>query len=241
MCKFCDKISQYKKGTNTRETFRCCYALRVDERIKKVAVDKHDSKLIRITSDELIAKEAWYHPSCYKLYTKPEKEVKGMNDTMKIDILKETVNEVISVAEGHVIYFDELQKKYLKNLEDRNFEISQAKKNLRRSIERNITNIRFVNVDEKDVICSKSTTFEDILSLLFKKQRKLEELKNVEENIYSAARAIRKDCQECDYCMSWSPSNEELDMESFPIPASIQRFLSLVISNEILPRNDENL
>ena len=37
---------------------------------------------------------------------------------------------------------------------------------------------------------------EEILSLFFKKQKKMEQLKNVEENIYSSTVAIRKELEE---------------------------------------------
>ena len=56
---------------------------------------------------------------------------------------------------------------------------------------------------------------EEILSLFFKKQKKMEQLKNVEENIYSSAVAIRKELEECTYNTSWPPSCDELD-ERFP-------------------------
>ena len=104
ICIFCDKTSKYKKGTNTREILRCCTELRVDQRLKKAAIDRHDSKLISLTSDELVAKEARYHPSCYKKYTKSEKPLKGQNDTLKIDILKSTIDELLASCEGHVTF-----------------------------------------------------------------------------------------------------------------------------------------
>ena len=54
---------------------------------------------------------------------------------------------------------------------------------------------------------------EEILSLFFKKQKKMKQLKNVEENIYSSAVAIRKELEECTYNASWSPSCDELDVD----------------------------
>ena len=48
-----------------------CAELRVDEKIRQTGAVKHDSKILSSTSDELFAKEAKYHPSCYKDYATP--------------------------------------------------------------------------------------------------------------------------------------------------------------------------
>ena len=48
-----------------------CAELRVDEKIRQIAVVKHDSKILSSTSDELFLKDAKYHSSCYKDYTTP--------------------------------------------------------------------------------------------------------------------------------------------------------------------------
>ena len=73
ICIFCGGDSKYKKEANTREPLRRCAQLRVDQKLKTIATERHDAKLIALTSDELVAKEARYHPSCYKVYTKPVK------------------------------------------------------------------------------------------------------------------------------------------------------------------------
>ena len=80
---------------------------------------------------------------------------------------------------------------------------------------------------------------EEILSLFFKKQKKLEQLKNVEENIYSSAVAIRKELEEFIYSTSWPPSCDELHMDCFPVSPSYLTFLSLVICNDAVPNNDK--
>ena len=67
---------------------RCCAQLRFDQKLKTIATERHDAKLIALTSDKLVAKEARYHPSCYKVYTKPVKPLMGQNDTFKIDALR---------------------------------------------------------------------------------------------------------------------------------------------------------
>ena len=56
------KTSNMRKEVK-QEKMICCVELRLDERIRQIATVKHDSKILSITSDELVAKEAKYHSS----------------------------------------------------------------------------------------------------------------------------------------------------------------------------------
>ena len=67
----------------------------------------------------------------------------------------------------------------------------------------------------------------------------MEQLKTVEENIYSLAVAIPKELEECTYNTSWRHLCDELDMDCFPISPSLRKFLSLVICNGTVPNNDK--
>ena len=231
-------FSKYKKGTNSREPLGCCVQLRVDQKLKTIATERHDAKLIALTSDELVVKETRYHPSCYKVYTKPVKQFMGQNDTFKTDALRSTIDELPASCEGHINFINDVKKTYFKKLE-KGVDTKKAFKNLRRSMEKNCSDVQFLIVDNEEVICPNTITMEEILSLFFKKQKKMEQLKNVEENIYSSAVAIRKELEECTYNTSWLPSCDELDMDCFPVSPSLQKFLSLVICNDAAPNNDK--
>ena len=39
--------------------------LQADETIRKIATQKNDSKILAITTNDLIAKEAYYRATCY--------------------------------------------------------------------------------------------------------------------------------------------------------------------------------
>ena len=119
----------------------------------------------------------------------------GQNDTFKIDALRSTMDELLASCEGHITSINDVKKTYLKKLEE-GVETKNATKTLRRSIERNCSYVQFLIVDNEEVICPNTITVEEILSLFFKKQKKMEQLKNVEENIHSSAVAIRKELEE---------------------------------------------
>ena len=182
----------------------------------------------------MLAKKARYHPSCYKVYTKPVKPLVGQNDA-----LRSKIDKLLSSCEGHNTFINDVKKTYFKKLEEGGVETKNATKNLRQHIERNCSDVQFLISYNEEVICPNTITMEKILSLFFKKQKKMEQLKNVEENIYSSAVAIRKELEECTDNTSWPPSCDELDMDCFPVSPSLRKFLSLVICNGAVPNNDK--
>ena len=120
-------IQKTKKG-QIREPLRCCAQLRVDQKLETIATERHDAKLIALASDDLVAKEALYHPSCYKVYTKPVKPLMGKNDTFKIDALRSTIDELLASCEVHITFINDVKKTYLKNLEAEGVETKKATK-----------------------------------------------------------------------------------------------------------------
>ena len=48
-----------------------CIQIRADAKIRKMLTERNDTIMMTIVSDELVAKEACYHASCYRMYTKP--------------------------------------------------------------------------------------------------------------------------------------------------------------------------
>ena len=129
-----------------------------------IATERDDAKLITLTSGELVVKEERYNPSCYKEYTTPVKPLMGQNDTFKIDALRSTINELLASYEDHITFINKVKKTYLEKLEEEGVETKNATKNLRRSIERNCSDVQFLIVDYKEVICPKTITMEEILS-----------------------------------------------------------------------------
>jgi hypothetical protein len=66
-CIFCEKASKYIKSTRNREPLVQCSDMRADISIRRIAMENNDSKILAIVSRELVAAEACYHRTCYKL------------------------------------------------------------------------------------------------------------------------------------------------------------------------------
>ena len=80
-----DSIEQTKKLR--KSSHQCCidsgtvakanrenYQINSLTKICKIARQKNDTDILAITSEELTAKEARYHASCYRVYTRPTNE-----------------------------------------------------------------------------------------------------------------------------------------------------------------------
>lgn len=81
ICIFCNKV-KYLKSSRTREKLTQAVQLRADQRVRDIAVQRGDERLIALTSRDIVAAEAHYHISCYKMYTKTdEKKVENDNGT----------------------------------------------------------------------------------------------------------------------------------------------------------------
>ena len=64
-CIFCDKTSKYAK-----KPLVMCKELRADAKVRNVATKKLDSNILAIVSRDIVAAEAHFHRSCYRMYTR---------------------------------------------------------------------------------------------------------------------------------------------------------------------------
>ena len=66
---FCEETKRLK-GTLSREKLVKATQLRVDDTLRKCAVDRGDAKIITLTCRDLVVAEAHYHGSCYRNYAR---------------------------------------------------------------------------------------------------------------------------------------------------------------------------
>lgn len=76
---------------------RCCTELRVDKKINKITVDRHDSIFITLTSEEWVRNYTKYHPRCYKTCINAEKPPEDQNDSLWNNIARLTNRTVTSI------------------------------------------------------------------------------------------------------------------------------------------------
>ena len=80
ICIVCEKVQKCIKGSRTREPLQKCVTMEADRALREAAVSKMDSRVIAALSRDAVAAEVHsYHRTCYRLYTKPDRD-KGFSN-----------------------------------------------------------------------------------------------------------------------------------------------------------------
>ncbi|XP_053399793.1 uncharacterized protein LOC123523028 [Mercenaria mercenaria] len=251
-CIFCDKTSKYIKGTNTREILCKSVDLRSDITVRNAAVTKMDSKILRITSQELVATEARYHRSCYKAYTCSTKSAKSGQTGTEVE---ETDVYSVKETDSYSLLFDYIRNDVFKNprvvamksLTDTlvssmiSFGIKevkpQTKKHVRRMIEGEFgSSIEIVKGSNGRLYILPSNMSRSML--VQENVRIMSELENLKTeyprvNLKQTALKIRSDIKSHDTEQEWPPNPENLTLENLSIPESLTGFFEVMISGNI--------
>lgn len=206
-CIFCNK-DKYKKNTRNREKLSSCMQIRADENIRKIATEKNDSKVLAITTDELISKEAHYHFSCYRSYTRQEKTKKRTktsnepkSDESEDDETKEneTTQDEPGKAETEQTEAEErnptdsnIQQviKYLVTLYEKPdiipistlqdmLSTKSEKKNLKRNIEKKSNDFKFVRYGKTFLIYPVTLKIDDMVLKLYEANKRISNIEGM--------------------------------------------------------------
>ena len=109
---FCEKKSKSLKGTRNREPLVQCRDLHADHSIGKSAMEKKDSRILAIAPREIVAAEACYHRTCYKVYTRAEESPTGASDGCGQSLEDGYVN---FESEAYQMLFDYIRSDVLAN------------------------------------------------------------------------------------------------------------------------------
>ena len=223
-CIFC-KADKYIKGTRTREKLSNCLQIRADEKIRKLACERNDTTVMAIASDELVAKEACYHASCYRAYTKPlyTKQQQSQIDPEYAEVWK-FLSDLFDKPE--VVSFQRLQAL---------MPATSQKKNLRRTIENKTNCYKFINIGKELLIYPTSLEIDDIVTKYYHTFLQLQNLQNMElkEKLVSeSARIIREEIKNVSYKMPWPPTPKDLEVSNFTNSTYLDSFLEGLLTSE---------
>ena len=171
------------------------------------------------------------------------KKLTGNNDPIiKADTSKTVVvKELLEKSDDKIVYLSEVKTKYMLYLENNDNDFKNAGKNLKPSIERNLSNIKLLTVNNKDITYPDCLVFEDVLELCLKIKeniRKYENMNEVQQSIVSSANCIRNELQKSSYQIPWPTKTDDLDAETFPEFPLLQEVLVRLINNELSPKSD---
>ena len=120
----------------------------------------NDFQMVGLITDDLIAKEAHYHSSCYKRYTKvnqdnvnsvtTDQNEKGICKSVELFVFKEVVKEYQLLENLTVLPYNKLFKTMEKVFEANNIDVLDSSRfYLRRKLEKYIDYIKYIKSLEK--------------------------------------------------------------------------------------------
>ena len=217
---FCDKASKYQKGSNTRERLTPAVEFRADERLRKLATQRCDSKILSITSRDIIAAEAHYHKTCYLNYTR-ERPSKSKTIDPHCNVVKSAYQQLYKFIREDLLVNP--------RVESQNFLLSKlisfmnesevrasTRKNFQYNLEKEFGHLlRFVKIDGKIFIAPDNLTFDMLMAEYVRANAKFEDILNKDTNfVKPAAEQIRREIRSIDVNQVWTPSPPEMDVNS---------------------------
>jgi hypothetical protein len=256
----CKSDSKYIKGSHTRERLRQCVELRADKKLRSFAQDRGDDKILAVTSRELVAAEAMYHPSCYKLYTKgiekpdpDERDSTKWGKALEEDAYssaekgayKELFLYIRNILFQHpcVVKLTYLTQKLATSMQEAG--ITDIKRSTKNHIHRQLecefgSSLHFTtSSSSKILVFPSSLTVDDLATENHGLQEELKMLKSNHEEkmntVLQAALYVNESLtdHEESHGMQWPPDPSNTDKDHVNLPDPLQLFLQVALTGEV--------
>ena len=241
-CLFCKKEKRTK--SKTREPLALCIDIRAEKSIKSAATKKGDFIILGIP--DLIASEAHYHKTCYKQYIKVNYENEKEKNTPSIkEAEKMAYRKIVEFCVKLQLNPDVIPLSFLNNMMENSFAETNdkmsysAKKNLRRKIENEVDEVKFLNVDGTLYCYPKNITIEHLVEMLVRSRNELQNMKDLyikdtvdDENLVKSVNLAKKEIKELKDTMPWPPQPTDLVPEKLQIPHTLDLFFTTLLQNE---------
>ena len=247
-CIFCEKV---KYVNRIPEKLVKASQLKVDHKLRQIAVAKRDKKILAITSRDIVAAEARYLRSCYRDYTRPqqkfheEQSVSGKANDAEYDAFTDLFRYIrtdVLDAEA-VITMVDLTKTLESFIQSRGTEgLSEStKKHIRRKIEAEFGSTIEIfpdekgkllvmpgNLSKKEVVKSKIVLAKE----LAKMKLKVTEIQGI---VDQSAVYMRNAILDMKWATPWPILPSGVCIEQFSVPEVLYRFLmGLLTSNPVM-------
>ena len=262
-CIFCQK-DMYEKVTHSREKLVQCRDLRAGETVRNAAKQnitlersteerKVDERILALTSRDIVAAEAQYHRTCYRIYTRSrlseetESNVHTINEESEYWLVESNAYDELFefirldlMKQPRLIMLTDLRDRLECSMRSQGItEIKQStKKNLRRNLEdafgssllmSSLANRRIVVIPDT---LSKETLAKDYVLLKETVEKQTQDLDEQDKQVVSTATYIRNVIKADECQQPWPPHPSELDDNYVTIPHPLRLFLHCLLSGE---------
>ena len=254
--------NKYAKRQKTREVLVKCRELRADAKIRNAATKKLDNRILGIVSRDIVAAEAHYHRSCYRLYTRGEFAQQGdalgasNQKEEEEDIYGETVSQAYSelfhyiseelFSNPEVMMMTDITSRLVDSMKTFGVEKVQdsTKKNIRKRIETEFGNSLHIIPDDNGRLLLYPDNL-TIQALVRENQSLKKQLKHLskgddQELRTKSAKQLRADIKTKATVtdQSWPPEIESCKSDA--IPESLSYFLRILLTGSTDPDNTDS-
>ena len=208
---------------------------RADEKIRKYSKEKNDQRIMALCTDELIAKEAMYHKTYYRNYTREEYVKKDHYDVF--EFVKQFLDKLST--DQKIIMYSELTDAVgleMKNEGMPDETIMNTKKNLRQRIEQNLIGYNFITIERKMYMYPDSLNVRDAVMEIINLRKTVEIMQQAtesEKQLMKAANLIRNEIKSMKDTMPWPPSLSDLDISAVDIGETLSYFMNTLLTGGI--------
>ena len=187
--------------------------LQADETVRKIATQKNDSKILAITTNDLIAKEACCHFTSYRSYTRQNKvkEAKAQDEPGQDETEHSNISEVIKFSVELYEKPDIVPRSTLQNMHS----IKSGRKNLKRNIENRTSNFKSAKTY---LVYPVTLKLEDLAIKWYGANQRINQIEGMtstQKIITQSANIVKHKIKNLKYQMSWPPKTDELNLDSF--------------------------
>ena len=249
-CIFCDKKVKYLRGGYRKDKLVRASDLRADKTLRQIATSRCDSKLLQVTANDIVAKEAHYHRTCYRMYTQTSErnasncdESDGPSDKIyecasakaHKDVFDHIRSELFGKEGVTILALCDLMKRLCTKIKEYGTELHEStRSNFRRALENEFgSSIAFVKAENGRVfIMDKSIDADKLAQELLKSRNEFSiHMKTCKEKkqYRNTALYFRNLIQSIKFDKPWPPLPEELDENYIPIPHELLDFLHTLL------------
>ena len=142
--------------------------IRADKKIRDIAMEQKDSSILAITSDGLLAKEARYHFTSYREYTRPSTNTTFSKETESKAELAKVIDYLVNLYEKP----DVVQLSLLQDMLTR----ESGKKNLKRNIQSKTIYFNFAKYESSFLVYPNTLKLEQIVVKLYDTNKKIDRI-----------------------------------------------------------------
>ena len=227
---------------------QCC-ELRADDKIRKAATQKMDTRVLALLSRDLVAAEGQYHRTCYRSYTKVDSEL-GLSESQDTDdpdivyanALRQAEIELFSYIRNDlfvkpdVISMTDITSKLVNSLLAQGIEEVKlsTKKHLRRTLEQEFgETLQFLNnPNGRLLVYPKCLTVDQLAKVYFEVRERHNILMTQDDStvLPKAALQLRKGVKAQEISLEWPPDTQS---KNCCVPECVDSFMCTLLTGEI--------